>query len=34
MFLFDRAGKTAHVFYGASPRLPEQAGSRLDALVK
>ena len=34
MFLFDHSGKTARVFYGASPNLHEEAGSTLDALVK
>ncbi|MGC9997186.1 MAG: TlpA disulfide reductase family protein [Terriglobia bacterium] len=34
MFLFDRSGRTARVFYGASPNLHEEAGSTLDALVK
>jgi thiol-disulfide isomerase/thioredoxin len=34
MFLFDRTGKTARVFYGASPNLHEEAGNTLDALVK
>lgn len=34
MFLFDRSGKTASVFYGAPPDLHEQAEKRLDALVK
>jgi cytochrome c biogenesis protein CcmG, thiol:disulfide interchange protein DsbE len=34
MFLFDRSGKTARVFYGAPPDLHEQAEKTLDALVK
>ncbi|MBZ5530857.1 MAG: TlpA family protein disulfide reductase [Acidobacteriia bacterium] len=34
MFLFDRSGKTASVFYGAPPDLHEQTERRLDALVK
>ena len=33
MFLFDRAGKTARVFYGAPPDLHEQAGKVLDSLL-
>lgn len=33
-FLFDRSGKTARVYYGASPNLHEEAGSTLDALIK
>ena len=34
MFLFDRSGKTARVFYGAPPDPHEQAGKILDALVQ
>lgn len=34
MFLFDRSGKTATVFYGAPPDLHEQAEKILDGLVK
>jgi thiol-disulfide isomerase/thioredoxin len=34
MFLFDRSGKTANVFYGAPPDLHEQAEKALDGLVK
>jgi thiol-disulfide isomerase/thioredoxin len=34
LFLFDRAGKTARVLYGAPPDLHEQVGVILDALVK
>jgi thiol-disulfide isomerase/thioredoxin len=34
MFLFDRAGKTAHVLYGAPPDLHEQVGKYLDELMK
>jgi thiol-disulfide isomerase/thioredoxin len=34
MFLFDRSGKTANVFYGAPPDLHEQAEKILDGLVK
>lgn len=34
MFLFDRSGRTARVFYGASPNLHEEAGSTLDSLLK
>jgi len=34
MFLFDRSGKTASVFYGAPPDLHEQAEKVLDGLVK
>jgi thiol-disulfide isomerase/thioredoxin len=33
MFLFDRSGKTARVFYGAPPDLHEQAGKVLHSLV-
>ena len=33
LFLFERSGKTARVFYGAPPDLHQQAGSVLDALV-
>lgn len=34
MFLFDRFGKTARVFYGAPPNLHEEAGSTLDSLTR
>jgi len=34
LFLFDPSGRTARVFYGASPNLHEEAGSTLDALLK
>ncbi len=34
MFLFDRFGKTARVFYGAPPDLHEQAENTLKQLVK
>ena len=34
MFLFDRTGKTAHVFYGAPPDLHTQVGAVLDGLVQ
>lgn len=34
MFLFDRSGKTASIFYGAPPNLHEQAEKQLDTLVK
>lgn len=34
MFLFDRSGKTVHVFYGAPPDLHEEAGKILDASVQ
>jgi thiol-disulfide isomerase/thioredoxin len=34
MYLFDRAGKTAKVLYGAPPDLHEQAEKTLDRLVK
>lgn len=34
MFLFDRSGKTARVFYGAPPDLHEQAEKTLERLVK
>ena len=33
MFLFDRSGKLARVFYGAPPNLHEQAGNLLHSLV-
>lgn len=33
LFLFDRAGKTARVLYGAPPDLHEQAGKVLDSLL-
>jgi thiol-disulfide isomerase/thioredoxin len=34
MFVFDRAGKTARVTYGAPPDLHEQAGKLLDGLTR
>lgn len=34
MFLFDRAGKTATVMYGAPPDLHQQAEKTLDALIR
>lgn len=34
MFLFERSGKTARVFYGAPPDLHKEAGDTLDALVR
>ena len=34
LFLFDRAGKTARVLYGAPPNLHEQAEKTLDALTR
>jgi thiol-disulfide isomerase/thioredoxin len=34
MFVFDRSGKTARVFYGAPPTLHEEAGALLDRLVR
>ncbi len=34
MFLFDRAGKTARVLYGAPPDLHEQAGKVLASLAE
>ena len=34
MFLFDRSGKTAHVFYGAPPDLHQQAEKVIDQLTK
>jgi hypothetical protein len=34
LFLFDRAGKTARVFYGAPPDLHEQVGKLLDNLTR
>jgi hypothetical protein len=34
LFLFDRAGKTAHVLYGAPPDLHEKVGKYLDELMK
>jgi hypothetical protein len=33
MFLFDRSGKTARVFYGAPPDLHEQAEHTLNELM-
>ena len=33
MFLFDRSGKTARVFYGAPPGLHEQVSKILDVLI-
>ena len=32
LFLFDREGKTAGVFYGAPPTLHEEAEAKLRAL--
>jgi cytochrome c biogenesis protein CcmG, thiol:disulfide interchange protein DsbE len=34
MFLFDSAGKTARVMYGAPPDLHQQIGKLLDALLR
>jgi thiol-disulfide isomerase/thioredoxin len=34
MFVFDRRGKVASVFYGAPPTLHQKAGRLLDSLVK
>jgi len=34
MFMFDRGGKTARIFYGAPPDLHQQAERTLDTLVK
>jgi hypothetical protein len=34
LFLFDRAGKTARVVYGAPPDLHQQAEKILESLVK
>jgi hypothetical protein len=34
MFLFDRAGQTVRVLYGAPPDLHEQAGKVLDQLTR
>ena len=34
MFLFDRSGKTARVFYGAPPDLHQQAEGTLQALLQ
>jgi len=34
MFLFDRAGKTASVIYGAPPDLHQQAEKKLNELIK
>jgi hypothetical protein len=34
LFLFDRAGKTARVVYGAPPDLHQQAEQVLETLVK
>jgi thiol-disulfide isomerase/thioredoxin len=34
LFVFDPEGRTAAVFYGAPPKLHEDAEARLDALVK
>ncbi len=34
MFLFDKSGKTAKVFYGAPPDLHEEAGRLIERLVK
>ena len=33
MFLFDRSGKTARVFYGAPPDLHQQAETVLETLM-
>jgi hypothetical protein len=33
MFLFDKSGKTAHVFYGAPPELHQQATKVLESLM-
>ena len=34
MFVFDRSGKTASVFYGAPPDLHQQAEKTIEALAK
>jgi len=34
MFIFDRTGKTAHVFYGAAPDLHQQAETTLTTLIQ
>ena len=34
MFLFDREGRAARVFYGAPPDLHEQAGKVLEELTR
>ena len=34
MFVFNREGKTAGIFYGATPDLHERAGKLIDELVK
>lgn len=34
LFLFDRQGKTAEVWYGASPELHEQVEKRIDGLSR
>lgn len=34
MFVFDKEGKTAAVYYGASPDLHKKVGSLLDSLLK
>ena len=34
MFLFDRAGKTAKILYGAPPDLHEQVGKAIESLVR
>jgi cytochrome c biogenesis protein CcmG/thiol:disulfide interchange protein DsbE len=34
MFVFDRAGKTARVLFGAPPRLHEDVGKLLDGLLR
>ena len=34
LLLFDRAGKTARVLYGAPPDLHEQVGATLDAFIQ
>jgi thiol-disulfide isomerase/thioredoxin len=34
LFIFDRAGKTARIVYGAPPELHEEAGKLLDRLIE
>jgi len=34
MFVFDRQGKTASIFYGASKDLHEKVGGLIDSLLK